>query len=419
MKTQSTFKVFQNGGYEYIYIYYRSHNQTIRINTKYRYLKAYMQRDLYYKNVKPEFETRNNLMRYLKEKVDEYIRKKLDLGEVPNQAECKQFLDGTFNFNIIPPRERLKSVLGHYEDFLEFKQRELQNRQSSKDYKSLHNALLDYERLTKKKLSFNSMDSLDFLHSFRDFLSDSRERKDGYLTQGNMQDNTVNKRISTLKTFYKYISNKGFHTFKQEVMGFNVKKLSNTIIALSKEEIAEIYHFPDYTPKDRYIIDVFVLNCFLGLRYGDLKSFREGEFVTNTEGQQFFLKNNQKTKTHISVPVVGTAKEILEKYDYDLKIHTNQVMNRRLKEILEKHDLLGAIVKKTRKQNNQITVEEMPKRECVSMHTSRKTYITLAIAQNIPINAVMEATGHTQLSTLTKYIAKVQKYEDFEKMGTL
>lgn len=419
MKTQSTLKVFKNGGYDYIYIYYRSHNQTIRINTLNRYQKAYMQKDLFFKNVKPEFQAKNNLMRYLKQKVDEYILTKVKREEIPTQEECKQFLDGTFNFNVTPPRERLKSVLGHYEDFLEFKRRELQNRQSSKDYKSLQNALIDYERYTKKRLSFRLMDTLDFLHSFRDFFSDTRKKENGYLTEGNMQDNTINKRISTLKTFFKYISNKGIHTFREEVMGFSVKKLTNTIIALTKEEVAEIYNFTDYNPKERLIIDVFVLNCFMGLRYGDLKSYQEGRFVQNPQGQMFFVKTNQKTKTHISVPIVGLAKEILEKYEYGLTIHTNQVMNRRLKEILRKYDLLNTMEKKTRKQKNQITVEEKPKQEFVTMHTSRRTYITLAIAANIPINAVMGATGHTQIGTLTKYIAKAQNFEDFEKLGTL
>ncbi len=419
MQTQSVLRVFKNGGYDYIYIYYRSNNQTIRINTKNRFQRAYMQRDLFFKNVKPEFETKNNLMRHLKERVDEYIAKKIKMGETPNQKECKLYLAGKYNFNALPIEDRFKSVTDHYEYFLEFKKQQLQNRQSVKDYKSLHNALIDYERQKQKKLYLREMDSLEFMYSFRDFLSDSRDRKDGYLTQGNMQDNTIHKRISSLKTFYKYLHYKGVYTFKTKVLGFNVKKLSNTIIALTKEEIAEIYHFPDYTPKDRYIIDVFVLNCFMGLRYGDLKTYKEGDFIKNPEGQLFYVKTNQKTKTHISVPIVGIAKEILEEYNYDLTIHTNQVMNRRLKEIFEKYDLLNNTVKKNRKQKNQIVVEELPKRYYVSMHTSRKTYITLAIAANIPINAVMEATGHTQISTLTKYIAKAQNYKDFEKMGTL
>ena len=419
MKTQSTLKVFKNGGYDYIYIYYRSHNQTIRINTKNRYQKAYMQKDLYYKNIKPEHEAKNNLMRDLKARVDEYILKKINNGEIPTQKECKLYLEGKFNFHKIPPRERIKCVIEHYEDFLEYKRQELQNNQSMKDYKSLHNALMDYERYTKNKLYFVEMDSLEFMHSFRDFFSLTRDKKDGYLTTGNMQDNTVNKRISSLKTFFKYIQSKGIYTFKSGVRDFNVKKLTNTIIALTKDEISEIYHFSDYNPKERYIIDLFVLNCFMGLRYGDLKTYKEGDFIKNAEDQLFYVKINQKTKTHISVPIFGIAKEILEKYDYDLKIHTNQVMNRRLKSILERHDLLGSLVKKNRKQKNQIFVEQSPKRKYVSMHTSRKTFITLAIAANIPINAVMEATGHTQISTLTKYIAKAQNYKDFEKMGTL
>jgi len=152
----------------------------------------------------------------------------------------------------------------------------------------------------------------------------------------------------------------------------------------------------------------------MGMRWSDFSTIEKGVFQNNTEGNTSYIKVNEKTEETIIIPVLPTAKRILEKYQYKLPKYTQQYFNRTLKDILENHNLFDTEIPKKKRQLGKIEPTSFKKRELISSHTCRRTFITLAVSANVPLNAIMLATGHTQLKTLQKYAKKQQNFDSFK-----
>jgi integrase len=302
-----------------------------------------------------------------------------------------------------------------WQDSKKFKIEELNNRPSHKDYISLKNALLDYQTLNNVVLTFDYINDLEFMVRFRNFLSVAKP--ENFLSRGNLKDNTIHKRFQTLKTFMGWVEDKNIYQFKPQVFKFKIKKYQGEIVALTESELLELQTTEFKKESEQRTIDIFLCNCFMGLRYSDLSTMNQGLFIEDLQGNLYYKKTNEKTNTDIIVPVIDTAKNILTKYEYKLPVPTNQVFNRQLKEILERYDLLNTTIKKTSKQLDKLRNEFLLKRDVVSTHTCRKTYITRAIDKNIPLNALMLSTGHTKLDTVKKYMNLNQNFEDFNRIN--
>jgi integrase len=102
-------------------------------------------------------------------------------------------------------------------------------------------------------------------------------------------------------------------------------------ISLSMNEIKQLYYFNKYNESERRIIDVFVLDCLMGLRYGDLASLNTDFFKLDDDGNLYYSKYNQKTIEKIDVPITPLALEILDEYDYQPFVPANALLNRRIK----------------------------------------------------------------------------------------
>jgi integrase len=421
MKTQSELKVFKSGDYEYIYVYYKLNRSLIRINTKNKFIKGSMQKDLFYNNNHPDQRRLNKKTHELKQRIDTYIMVKLkELFPYVDQKECLQFIQTDFSRNNVmdgtPYRTNRyageKTVFEYLKEFNDQKFKDIGNAGTMKTYKALLNALIDYQATLSKPLTFDLMNNESFLIDFRNYLA---TKHDG-LTEGNLADNTINKRISNLKSFYKWLEKKEIFSFRKDIYAFTVPKYETEVIALSKAEISQLLALKNLSAHRQKIIDVFILNCFMGLRFSDLSTLNKGSFIVDEDGDYIYSKTDEKTNSDIIVPVLDTPLKILQKYDFKLPVLTGQYFNRELKEILKDNKLFEEIVTHKRIVNNKIKSVKVKKRTLISSHTCRRTFITLSISENVPLNAIMAATGHRRITTLQRYIKNVHSKEKFKNI---
>lgn len=305
MNTQSRLITLKAGGYEYIYIYFKFKKKLIRINTKNRVDDKCMRTDLLYTKDMKNYKVLNDRILLLKRKVDEYITYRINYGWFYISIEdCLKYVNSgstdmrsyvTNNPVVVEVKEaeiKPLSVNDYLSQFYQFKKDELNNRASYKDYLSLVNALTDYQSFYKMELTFENMNTPDFMVKFRNFLS--LERGEGFLTDGGLNDNTINKRISGLKGFFTWCEIREYYTFKKIVHAFKTAKYDNNIIVLSKEEITLLTELELMPPSWERIIAVFVCNCFMGLRFGDLVTLKKSEFIKNDDGDWTLKKKIRK-----------------------------------------------------------------------------------------------------------------------------
>ena len=91
------------------------------------------------------------------------------------------------------------------------------------------------------------------------------------------------------------------------------------------------------------------------------------------------------------------------KYDFLFRDYTNQGLNRSMKAMLKKYDLYGEPFSKSyMKQGRQ--VEEKPKREFISCHACRRSFISIMAECGLDVYDIMSMTGHHRVETLKYYL---------------
>ena len=433
MNTQSKLVLIKQGTYQYIYIYFKFKDKLIRINTRNKYIPKGMTKGLLYNSSVPNFDNLNHKTKVLKKKVDDYISYRLIYRWTKlSKNECLLFIEsgldsvssfvnqtGSKNGNFIED-VKPKSVSDYLQRFYLFKKDELNNRPSYKDYLTLVNSLNDFQNYFKIQLTFEYIDTEEFLVKYRNFLSVDRGKdykKDGYKTRGGLNDNTINKRFSSLETFFRWIEKRKIYKFDKSVHDFSIPKYENENIILVDEEIQKLLDLEITNTTWKQVRDVFVCNCFMGLRISDLKTLKKTDFTINKEGNYILKKENQKTNFYVEIPLVPTSLSILNKYDFQLPKFSDQYFNRVIRDILKNYELFPDIIIKKRRSNKIIQYKEYMKRELISSHTCRKTFINFLIVNNFPINMVMMCSGHRKIQTIEKhYMKKSVDVELFQKI---
>lgn len=263
-----------------------------------------------------------------------------------------------------------------------------------------------YEKFAAVKNHFmNFHDGLTFdffdekgLNDYVTYLRDIKE----------MRNSTIGKQLSFLKWFLRWAFKKDVH--QNNAYDSYKPKLKNTqkkIIFLTWEELNKLREFEIPAAKqalDR-VRDVFLFQCFTGLRYSDVFNLRRSDI----KGDHIEV-TTVKTSDSLIIELNNHSKAILDKYkdvafedDKVLPVITNQKMNDYLKELAE----LAGIdepVRQTYYRGNERIDEVTPKYALLGTHAGRRTFICNALALGIPPQVVMKWTGHSDYKAMKPYI---------------
>ncbi len=223
-----------------------------------------------------------------------------------------------------------------------------------------------------------------------------------------MRNSTIGKQLSFLKWFLRWAFKKGVH---QNNAYDNYKpKLKSTqkkIIFLTWDELNRLREFEISASKqalDR-VRDVFLFQCFTGLRYSDVFNLRRSDI----KGDHIEV-TTVKTSDSLIIELNNHSKAILDKYkdvafedDKVLPVITNQKMNDYLKELAEMAGI-DEPVRQTYYKGNERIDEVTPKYTLLGTHAGRRTFICNALALGIPPQVVMKWTGHSDYKAMKLYI---------------
>ena len=223
-----------------------------------------------------------------------------------------------------------------------------------------------------------------------------------------MRNTTIGKQLSFLKWFLRWAFKKGVH--QNNAYDSYKPKLKSTqkkIIFLTWDELNRLREFkiPSNKQALERVRDVFLFQCFTGLRYSDVFNLRRSDI----KGDHIEV-TTVKTSDSLIIELNNHSKAILDKYkdvafedDKVLPVITNQKMNDYLKELAE----LAGIdepVRQTYYRGNERIDEVTPKYTLLGTHAGRRTFICNALALGIPPQVVMKWTGHSDYKAMKPYI---------------
>lgn len=261
---------------------------------------------------------------------------------------------------------------------------------SLKVYTTVKHHLKDFENYTRTNVKFDNID-LAFFQKFNNYLIEIK----------GLQNTTIAKILSTLKTFLNYADD---HDIK--VTGnykkFKIKRDTLEVTALTQKEFDLLFK-ADLSNNKRLeqVRDVFCFSCVTGLRYSDLAQLQR----TNIKGNQISI-TVQKTKQRLTIPLNPFSVDILSRYSQThkpLPIISNQKMNEYIKELCQFVGI-NDNVEIVRFKGAEREVNNYPKYELISCHTGRKTFATLSLERGMSAEEVMKITGHLTYQSFKRYV---------------
>jgi len=292
------------------------------------------------------------------------------------------------------PKEAQKPFIDIFDEFV--KESGTQNDWTDSTYKkfgSVRNHLKDFDgHIVFEDFSENKL--IDYVNFLR--------------TQKNMRNSTIEKQVKFLKWFLRWALRKSYHnnnvfeTFKPKL-----KTTQKKVIFLTWTELTQLreYNIPETKKYLDRVRDVFLFQCFSGLRYSDVFNLRRSDVKEN-----HIEVTTVKTADSLIIELNDHSKAILNKYknvhfehDKVLPVITNQKMNDYLKELAE----LAGIdepIRETYYKGNERIDEVMPKYALLGTHAGRRTFICNALSLGIPAQVVMKWTGHSDYKAMKPYI---------------
>ena len=199
----------------------------------------------------------------------------------------------------------------------------------------------------------------------------------------------------------------------------NKELADNKKVSLTEEQLNKFYkHIITGTERQikKYteIRDLFILQCLVGQRIGDMQKFFNGDNEIDEEAGTISIIQ-QKTKARAIIPLLPLAKEIISKYENKELLYYKErksIVNEALKEVAEQAGL-----------DEPITYEEngikqtQPLYKLLHTHTARHTFITILCRKGIPKETVIIATGHEDTKMIDKVYSHLNSKDKAKKVS--
>lgn len=264
------------------------------------------------------------------------------------------------------------------------------------------------------EVTFDYFDE-DGFQSFVDYL---REEKKYVNT-------TIRKDIVMLKVVIRWAYRKHYHDNDEfEAYKPALKSAPRKVVFFNKQELEKLEKLEIPATK-LYLVrtrDVFLFQCYTGIRYSDLANLRRCDVH-----EKYIEITTIKTIDSLRIELNTHSKAILKKYEpfkFDegmaLPVVSNQKMNKYLHELCE---LAGfdEPIRVTYYRGNERFDEIKPKYKLIGTHTGRRSFICNALSMGISPQVVMKWTGHNDYKAMKPYIdvcdeikeEAMKKFDDF------
>ena len=271
------------------------------------------------------------------------------------------------------------------------------------------------------------------LNHFRAFLGKSITKKSvkdidenlveeyiDYLREGRL-NNTCVKAMQILGRFLKFCLKKK-HLSAADLPRIETGSPNDiTVIHLTYDEVMSIAYTPMPSLTLERVRDFFIFGCFNGMRYGDIANLNKSNIYK--DHIKFFIEKNGDTQT-LTVPLVQVSKSIIDKYssfpgEQAIPSISNQKTNDLLK-LVAKYAGINEVIEIAEKDaHGKIRKRVYKKHEMVSCHTSRKSFITIALTLDMPESVVKSITGHSKGSKAFHKYYDVVNERKFEQMNKI
>ena len=196
----------------------------------------------------------------------------------------------------------------------------------------------------------------------------------------------VNKNLQTIKQVLAFGYNENF-LIRHPLQFYRLKAVeSKEKTFLDVNEIEQIKVIPLIPVLDR-IRNLFLFQIYTGMAYVEMKNFKASIINIDRDGRQWITSHRQKSAVKFDIPILPEVNEILNKYDRQLPLLTNQKYNEYLK-------LLGTAC----------GIEKH-----LTTHVARRSCGYMFLHLGISLEVVSHYLGHKSIRTTEEIYAKIKR----------
>ena len=341
---------------------------------------------------------------------DEIDKVKVNIQEIENMFDAlkkpfssQMVIDELKAIDAVSPKTKKEEQTGLVFDFID---RYVNENEATREkgslsvYKSVKNHLHAYQDTTGHKVTFEKID-YSFFQKFQTFLIQRTKKNKAGEVSPMLNNTTIAKALSTLKTFLGYARKHGIKV-NDSYRDFTIKREKLEVIALTQEEFDSLMN-ADLSGNKRLekTRDVFCFACATGLRYSDIAQLKREHIADN-----FIKLTIKKTKTELTIPLNSISASILEKHKdltRPLPLISNQNLNYYIKELC-KLTGINQQIEIVRFFGKKREVKTYPKHDLIHFHTARKTFVTLSLEKGMSAEEVMTISGHEDYKSFARYV---------------
>lgn len=201
--------------------------------------------------------------------------------------------------------------------------------------------------------------------------------------------NTIHKNITRLRTVIHWTNRMGW--LKEDPFrNYKSQTVPTVKTHLNVDDIAQLEQYTPGRTSQVAVRDAFLLMCYTGLSYSDLRLLRRQDIQNAITGGRIIKISRQKTMEYCMVPLIQKAEDIIAKYI------SHPVVQRR-----------GVVMPIISNQKMNCQLEQIRKalgiQKKMTCHVARHSFATNALELGVPIETVSKALGHRSIKTTQIY----------------
>lgn len=284
-------------------------------------------------------------------------------------------------------------------------------------------SFLDYLKFQKRYSQHTIISYENDLQSFSDFIIATFGETDvnqvnasfirswlASLKEGGMESKSINRKISSLKSFFKYQLREGNISISPMTTIVSPKIKKRLPQFVDEKEVAVLFNHVEFPGDWKGSTERLIMSLFYntGMRQAELVSLKEKQVDKSNRAIKVLGKGNKERVIPISVELMGmlqdylaSKRNLLESYDEE-----NVLVNEKGKKLQPRY--VYDVVK-----HYLSMVTTINKR---SPHVLRHTFATHLLNNGAELNAVKELLGHSSLAATQVYTHNtIEKLKDVYK----
>lgn len=223
----------------------------------------------------------------------------------------------------------------------------------------------------------------------------------GFLNEKNLTKNSVSAYTKKLKAVLKEAFRDGLSLWNGS--GLKTPIELTTQVSQNLNEVRKMKEVA-VTKSAKNILDQYIINNFLGLRYHTFKEFITNPklYIKEYEGANYVDITDSKNDKQFIIPLGETVLSILQENNYQFNVVSRQFFSSSLKLLAEKAGIINVVIKNITVGGKKSSFAQS-KYKMISSHTARRSFAT-RLSRKLSKDNVANLTTHSSVQQLNTYI---------------